>query len=491
MLCILDGWGNGSGGMYDAIHGAHKPFWDSIVSRCPRSSLYASGDDVGLPPGQVGNSEVGHISIGCGRVVLQDLLRINQEIDEVHSNPELLKFVDNLKNSKGACHVVGLLSDGGVHSMQAHMEKLISVVSGFGIRVYVHAILDGRDVLPSSAKKYVNQLEASIASLDAVVGTVGGRYYAMDRDNRLDRTCKAYDALAYAKGPRCENALEVVENSYGKGVTDEFIVPTVVGDYSGVSVEDGVLFINFRNDRVLQLLSMLLHRMPEVKNVLGMRQYSSKILIPSLFPPRDIQWSLGEVVAAQGLKQLRIAETEKFAHVTFFFNGGREDRFVGEDRVIIPSPDVSTYDLKPEMSAIDVTDTLVGRIRSAKYSLIVVNYANADMVGHTGNMEATKRAVTVVDSCLQRVYDAASDIGATMLITADHGNAEKMFDVNEGAPFTSHTESTVPFVVCNMQREISLADGRLCDIAPTILEIMKIAQPPEMTGRSLLRPSSL
>ena len=490
MLCILDGWGNGSGGRYDAIHGAQKPFWDSVVSQCPRSSLYASGDDVGLPPGQVGNSEVGHISIGCGRVVLQDLLRINKEIDEVHKNPELVAFVDKLKGSGGACHVVGLLSDGGVHSMQAHMEKLISIVAGFGVKVYVHAILDGRDVLPSSAKRYLSQLNTNTASLDATVATVGGRYYAMDRDNRLDRTCKAYDALAYGKGPKCVSALEVVETSYSSGVTDEFIVPTVIGDYSGVSVEDGVLFINFRNDRVLQLLSMLLHRMPEVKNVLGMRQYSSKISIPSLFPPRDIRGTLGEVVAAHGLKQLRIAETEKFAHVTFFFNGGREDTFVGEDRVIIPSPNVSTYDLKPEMSAIDVTDTLVERIRSTKYSLIVVNYANADMVGHTGNMEATKRAITVVDSCLQRVYDAASGTGATMLITADHGNAEKMFDVNEGTPFTSHTGSTVPFVVCNTRREISLADGRLCDIAPTILELMKIAQPPEMTGCSLLRPTS-
>ncbi|EOA61957.1 2,3-bisphosphoglycerate-independent phosphoglycerate mutase [Anaplasma phagocytophilum] len=490
VLCILDGWGNGSGGRYDAIHAAYTPFWDTVVSCCPMSSLSASGTDVGLPSGQVGNSEVGHISIGCGRIVLQDLLRINLEINEVHKNPKLLDFVRDIQVKGGVCHMIGLLSDGGVHSLQAHMETIIEVITGFGIKVFIHVILDGRDVPPRSAEKYIGMLNAKIEHLDAEIATVAGRYYAMDRDNRLDRTCKAYDAIAYATGPRSGSAMEALEKSYNSGVTDEFMVPTVIGDYDGMGAEDGVLFTNFRNDRVLQLLGMLLHRFPEVSNVLGMRQYSEKMRIASLFPPREIHRSLGEVISERGLKQLRIAETEKFAHVTFFFNGGREEPFTGEDRIIIPSPDVSTYDLKPEMSAVEITDSLVERINSQQYALTVVNYANADMVGHTGNMEAAKKAVTTVDSCLQRVFYAAVNAGAVMLITADHGNAEKMFDVQNDSPFTAHTSSMVPFVVCNADGDISLSDGRLCDVAPTVLELMNIPQPSDMTGCSLITKNS-
>ncbi|MDB1134987.1 2,3-bisphosphoglycerate-independent phosphoglycerate mutase [Candidatus Anaplasma sp. TIGMIC] len=486
VLCILDGWGNGTGGKYDAIHGAHKPFWDSVVARCPRSSLSASGEDVGLPPGQVGNSEVGHISIGCGRVVLQDLLRINLEIKDVRQNPKLLDFVRKIADRGGVCHMVGLLSDGGVHSHQAHMEALIQAVTGFNIKVLVHAILDGRDVPPSSAKRYIEGLNARVGHLNVEIATVSGRYYAMDRDNRLNRTSKAYCAIAHAEGEKRGSALEAVERSYGDGITDEFVVPVVIGNYRGIMPEDGVLFTNFRNDRVLQLLDMFLSKLPEVSGMLGMRRYSKKLNIESLFAPVDLNGTLGEVVSECSLKQLRIAETEKFAHVTFFFNGGREAPFDGEDRVIIPSPKVSTYDLQPEMSAIAVTDSLVERIHSNEYALVVVNYANADMVGHTGNIEAAKRAVEAVDSCLQRVFDAANRTGAIMLITADHGNAEKMFDIQNGSPFTAHTSSTVPFVICNAGREVKLADGRLCDVAPTVLELMGIRKPDAMTGLSLL-----
>ena len=486
VLCILDGWGNGSGGKYDAIHAAKKPFWESVVPRFPRSSISASGEDVGLPAGQVGNSEVGHMSIGSGRIVLQDLPRINLEIDEIHKNPRLIKFVNDIRDGEGACHLIGLLSDGGVHSLQAHIEALVAAVDGLGVKAYVHVILDGRDVPPSSARKYISLLDSKMGSLNAEVATVSGRYYAMDRDKRFDRTLKAFDAIAYARGPQCDCAMQVVKESYENGITDEFVVPTVIRGYKGIGKEDGVLFANFRKDRVLQLLCMFLDELSDIKSVLGMRQYSQKICIPSLFPPVDVQRTLGEIVSEAGLKQLRIAETEKFAHVTFFFNGGREDPFAGEDRVLIPSPHVSTYDLQPEMSAVAVTDSLVERINSKRYSLIVVNYANADMVGHTGNIEAAKSAVSVVDGCLQRVFDATQSVGATMLITADHGNAEKMFDDSSDSPYTAHTSSTVPLVVCGSNLPVRISDGRLCDIAPTVLELMKIDKPEEMTGSSLL-----
>ncbi|MGN7678157.1 MAG: 2,3-bisphosphoglycerate-independent phosphoglycerate mutase [Anaplasma sp.] len=486
VLCILDGWGNGSGGSCDAIHAAHKPFWESVVSQYPRSSLCASGVDVGLPEGQAGNSEVGHVSLGSGRVVQQDLQRINSEIKEVHNNPALVKFVEEIKSKGGACHIIGLLSDGGAHGLQEHIVTLISVLSKLRIKVFVHAILDGRDVPPRSAKTYIGSLNNSIRECDASIATVGGRYYAMDRDNRLDRTEKAYNAMAFAQGPRYDSALAAIERSYAEDVSDEFLVPAVIGDYSGFSSSDGILITNFRSDRILQILNMILHKSPEVSSVLGMIQYSEKIQVPCLFLPRSIHNTLGEVISMRGMKQLRIAETEKYAHVTFFFNGGREDPFPGEDRIVIPSPKVSTYDLKPEMSAFAMTEVLVQNIESMKYSLIVVNYANADMVGHTGNMEAAKKAVSTVDECLRMVFDAVKKTSSTMLITADHGNAEKMFDVQCGTPFTAHTSSTVPLVLCNSDKQFGLADGRLCDVAPTILELMQMSKPEEMTGASLL-----
>ncbi|KAF2281950.1 hypothetical protein GH714_042774 [Hevea brasiliensis] len=443
VLCILDGWGNGDGSECDAIHAAHKPFWESVASRCPRSSLSASGEDVGLPATQVGNSEVGHISLGAGRVVPQDLQRINAEIGGIHSNPYLLQFVDALRNGSGVCHIMGLLSDGGVHGLQDHITKLVQVFAELRVQVMIHAFLDGRDVPPRSAKKYVTALGEVVHSCGASIATVSGRYYAMDRDNRLDRTEKAYEAIALARGPRYRDAITAVESNYSDGISDEFLVPSVIGDYQGFSPGDGILLTNFRSDRIVQILSMILHRSQEVSNVLGMVRYSEKI-----------QW--------------------------------RERRTISrEDRVIIPSPQVSTYDLQPEMSAFPMTEVLVKHIESKQYSLVVVNYANADMVGHTGNLEAVKKAISVVDTCLQMVFDATRKAGATMLITADHGNAEKMFDTR-GTPFTAHTSNTVPLVLCNCDKRFGLIDGRLCDVAPTILELMKIAKPDEMTGSSLL-----
>ena len=488
VLCILDGWGDCNGESCDAIHAASKPFWESVVAKCPSSSLSASGVDVGLPEGQVGNSEVGHISIGSGRVVLQDIQRINLGICDVHNNPELLNFVNAVKRGGGVCHIMGLLSDGGVHSLQSHMEQLIRVVGKFGIKVYIHAFLDGRDVPPYSAKKYVGMLNAAIDGEDAKIATISGRYYAMDRDNRIERISKAYDAMASAiSEQRYDCAEDAIEASYANGVSDEFFVPTVIGDYNGFNKEDGILLTNFRNDRVIQLLRMLLDRATCSGNILGMVRYSAAIPIASLFPPKEICNTLGEVVSKLGMKQLRIAETEKFAHVTFFFNGGREDPFVGEDRIIVPSPKVSTYDTKPEMSAPTVTDRLVENIESEKYDLIVVNYANADMVGHTGNIEAAKAAITAVDECLRRVYDAVRKAGYAMLITADHGNAERMFD-GEGTPFTAHTISTVPFVVCNSKKHVTaVVSGGLSDVAPTVLDLMQLGKPEEMTGNTLLR----
>ena len=488
VLCILDGWGDSNGESCDAIHAASKPFWESVVAKCPSSSLSASGVDVGLPEGQVGNSEVGHTSIGSGRVVLQDIQRINLGISDVHNNPELLNFVNAIKRGGGACHIMGLLSDGGVHSLQSHMEQLIRVVGKFGIKVYIHAFLDGRDVPPYSAKKYVEMLNMAIDDENAEIATISGRYYAMDRDNRIERINKAYDAMANAiSEQRYDFAERAIDASYANGVSDEFFVPAVIGDYSGFKQEDGILLTNFRNDRVIQLLRMLLDKAPCSGNILGMVRYSAAIDVASLFPPKEICNTLGEVVSKCGMKQLRIAETEKFAHVTFFFNGGREDPFVGEDRIIVPSPKVSTYDTKPEMSAPAVTDKLVENIESQKYDLIVVNYANADMVGHTGNIEAAKAAVTAVDACLQRVYDAARQAGYAMLITADHGNAERMFD-GEGTPFTAHTISTVPFVVCHSRKHVtSVASGGLSDVAPTVLDLMQLRKPEEMTGNTLLR----
>ncbi|QXK91870.1 2,3-bisphosphoglycerate-independent phosphoglycerate mutase [Neoehrlichia mikurensis] len=493
VLCILDGWGNGNNNKYDAIGTTYKPFWNNIISQYPRSNLITSGVDVGLPEGQIGNSEVGHINLGSGRIILQDLHRINTEIHNIQQNSNLLSFINKIKSKKSACHIIGLLSDGGVHSLQSHMLTLITVLATSHIKVFIHAFLDGRDTLPSSAKKYINILNEHIRQYNNVyIATISGRYYAMDRDNRLDRTEKAYNAIAFSQGEKYNDAILAINSYYASGITDEFIPPSIISNYCGLNPDDGILITNFRSDRIIQIINMITNHIKpskhiHISNILGMIQYSKNINIPCLFPKHNIQNTLGEIISNHNLFQLRLAETEKFAHVTFFFNGGREELFKNEERIIIPSPKVLTYDLKPEMSAYEVTDHLISSINLKKYSLIIVNYANADMVGHTGNIEATRKAIATIDICLGKILKSIKKNNYILVITADHGNAEEMFDSANKMPYTAHTTNSVPFIICNYNKKITLKNGRLCDVSPTILELLQIKQPIEMTGESLIQ----
>lgn len=491
VLCILDGWGNGKDSRYNAISRANKPCWDFITKNYPMSSLSTSGPDVGLPQGQMGNSEVGHMNIGSGRVITQSLQRINEEIDK--ENKILSAFINDLSEKNGTCHIIGLVSDGGVHSHQKHISKLAKIISSTGIKIAIHAFFDGRDTLPKSAIEHITTLQNDIKGFSNVeIATTCGRYYGMDRDSNFERTAKAYNAIAFAQGIRCDNAISLINESYKNNITDEFIEPVVIGNnYSGINEEDGILIANFRADRVIQLTNALLGKIKTCKPVkfssmLGVTEYN--LGIPCLFPPIDFNNTLGEVISNHGFKQLRIAETEKYAHVTFFFNCGRKDPFLGEERVFIPSPKVTTYDLKPEMSAFKLTESLVKHINSQEFKLIVANYANADMVGHTGNIDAAIQGVEAVDKCLAKVLDAIQKIDNTALvITADHGNAEDMFDEESSMPNTAHTLNPIPFIVyTNPKKEIKLKNGRLCDIAPTVLKLLNIDKPREMTGKSLI-----
>ncbi|WP_395463339.1 2,3-bisphosphoglycerate-independent phosphoglycerate mutase [Wolbachia endosymbiont of Cantharis cryptica] len=491
VLCILDGWGNGAkNSKYNAISNANPPCWQYISSNYPKCSLSACGADVGLPGGQIGNSEVGHMNIGSGRVVMQSLQRINQEIETIENNANLQRFINDLKSENGICHLVGLVSDGGVHSHQKHISTLANKISQHGVKVLVHAFLDGRDTLPNSGKKCIQEFEESIKSNDIRIATVSGRYYAMDRDNRWERTIEAYEAIAFAKAPRHNDAISLIENNYQNNITDEFIRPAVIGDYQGIKPEYGVLLANFRADRMIQLASILLGKTDYIEvakfsSILSMMKYKEDLEIPYIFPPTSFANTLGQVIADNKLQQLRIAETEKYAHVTFFFNCGKEEPFYGEERILIPSPKVKTYDLQPEMSAFELTEKLVEKIHSQEFALIVVNYANPDMVGHTGNIKAAEKAVLAVDNCLAKVLNALKEVGNTALIvTADHGNVECMFDEANNTPHTAHTLNKVPFIVsCN---NLKLRDGRLSDIAPTILQLLGIKKPNEMTGSSLI-----
>lgn len=505
VLCILDGWGCRGDTSYNAIAEAYTPQWDAIIQQYPMSQLGTSGLDVGLPDGQMGNSEVGHMNIGGGRVTMQNLPKIDQAIADgsLAKNPVLVQLINTLTPNGKACHIMGLISDGGVHAHMDHVVTLARYVSEAGIQVYIHAFLDGRDTPPESGEGYIQALMQSISSLDRVdVATMSGRYYAMDRDKRWERVGAAYQAIVNAKGDAVASSpVELMQESYRQGVTDEFIRPTVIEGYPGMQEGDGFIMANFRSDRARQLLQALVD--PEFDGFerkaigfsakVGMVEYSDRLtpLLATLFPAEKLTATLGEVVSKAGLKQLRIAETEKYAHVTFFFNGGVESVFEGEDRILVPSPDVATYDLQPHMSAPEVTEELVQAIHSGDYGLIVVNYANTDMVGHTGNMKAAVAAVEAVDKCLGALRQAVEEEGAVMLITADHGNAEMMVDSESGEPHTAHTLNPVPFVVIGTQHagieaEIALQSGKLCDIAPTILRLMQIPQPVEMTGRSLL-----
>ena len=492
ILCILDGWGNGENNKFNAIAQSYKPCWDNIISQYPKSHLITHGSDVGLPDGQIGNSEVGHVNLGSGRIVLQDLCKINSEIKNIKNNHHLLKFINKIKKNNGICHIAGLLSDGGVHSLHTHMLDIIKALSDFQIQVAIHIFLDGRDTPPISAIKYINILCKHIKYLNDVnIATISGRYYSMDRDNKLDRTAKAYNAMAFGDAKRYENPLLAVQDNYNAGITDEFILPCVIGNYNKMNPHDGFIMTNFRSDRVIQIIKMITGDIKTdnhitLENTIGMVKYSDCINIPCLFPNNNITNTLGEVIANHQLHQLRIAETEKYAHVTFFFNGGKEDMFKNEDRIIIPSPSVATYNLMPEMSAKEVTDTVIEKIKLQKYSLIILNYANADMVGHTGNIEATKQAITTLDQCLNKILNCIQSTNYVLVITADHGNAEEMFDVKNNMPYTAHTLNPVPFIICNYSKQIKLRNGKLCDVAPTILEILNIKKPKEMTGVSLI-----
>ena len=498
VLCILDGWGHSETSENNAIRQARTPTLDRLYASCPHALIDASEHEVGLPAGQMGNSEVGHMNLGAGRIVLQDLPRIDRAVEtgEIRENPVLKDFIARLQDSGGTAHVMGLLSPGGVHSHQDHLAALCGLLSEAGLEVKFHAFLDGRDTPPASALGYLRDFIASAP--EAEIATVSGRYYAMDRDQRWDRVERAYRALVLAEGRTAKDAAGAIEASYAVEATDEFVEPTVIGGYAGMAAGDGVLMGNFRADRAREILAALLDpdfegferpRVVGFAAAAGLVEYSEthNRWLTTLFPPGDIADSLGEVTAKSGLTQLRIAETEKYAHVTFFLNGGREAVFEGEERILIPSPKVATYDLKPEMSAFELTETLVAAIDDGRFDLIVVNYANGDMVGHTGKLEAAVQAVETVDSCLGRVLAAVERAGGRLLITADHGNAEKMKDSETGDRHTAHTMNKVPIVLAGGPAGSNrLSDGRLADVAPTLLALMGLPQPAAMTGRNLL-----
>jgi 2,3-bisphosphoglycerate-independent phosphoglycerate mutase len=512
VLCILDGFGYREEVEHNAIKQASTPVYDALWESAPRAMVATSGLDVGLPDGQMGNSEVGHTNIGAGRIVLQDLPRIDAEIAEgtLAGNASLQSFISKLRASGGACHLMGLLSPGGVHSHQDHMVALAKIVSNAGIRVWVHGFLDGRDTPPKSAGGFAQTFIQGLGST-AQIATLSGRYYAMDRDKNWDRVGAAYEALTNgnAGSKTFEDPIEAIAASYADNVTDEFLMPISSAAYPGMDGSDGILMANFRADRAREILSALLD--PALDGfersgpktfaaAAGMADYSEahNAFMSTLFPSDDLHGTLGECVAKAGKTQLRIAETEKYAHVTFFLNGGREDLFDGETRKLIPSPKVATYDLQPEMSAPEVTDELVSAIENNAYDLIVVNYANGDMVGHTGIMSAAIKAVEAIDACLGRLQDALIKSGGTMLVTADHGNVELMQDHTSGAPHTAHTTLDVPLLMVNAASvgdDIKLNSGKLSDLAPTLLHILGLECPPEMTGHSLLahadRPAAL
>ncbi len=502
MLLILDGWGYRKNITKDnAIEQGHTPNWHSLLETCPHCFVETSGYDVGLPDGQMGNSEVGHTNLGAGRVVMQDLPKIDLAIKDgsLEKNPTLVEMINKLKETKGTCHLMGLMSPGGVHSHQKHIEAMCAILHKNNIPVCVHAFLDGRDTPPQSAKEFLAEFEQNIHNFTGVkVATISGRFYAMDRDKRWDRVEKAYNNIVLADGQRYASSQEAIVASYNNGVTDEFVVPAVIGDYQGAKDGDAVLMINFRADRAREILYALgdkdftgfeRKKIVHFVELVGMVEYSvdHNRFMKTIFAPEALKNIFGEVVANHGLTQLRIAETEKYAHVTFFFNGGEEKEFKGEDRILINSPKVATYDLKPEMSVYEVTAALTDAIEKQKYDVIICNFANGDMVGHTGIMDAALKAVAAVDDCLGKVMKAIKDVNGVLFVTADHGNVEKMVDEKTGEPYTAHTVGKVQAVLYNAEPPIKgLNDGRLADVSPTLLDLMGIEKPQEMTGKSLI-----
>ena len=502
MLLILDGWGYRRPVTTDnAIEQGHTPNWHKLIETCPHGFVETSGLDVGLPNGQMGNSEVGHMNLGAGRVVMQDLPKIDQAVENgtLAQNPVLIELIDTLKKTNGTCHLMGLMSPGGVHSHQNHILALAEILNKNGIKVAVHAFMDGRDTPPQSGKGFLETFEKGIKNLENVkMATVSGRFYAMDRDKRWDRVELAYDNIVLASGKRFENVLEAMDITYAENVTDEFVVPCVIGDYEGAKDGDAVLMANFRADRAREILYALSDKefsgferkkVVQFAMSVGMAEYSldHNRFMKTLFAPEELKDIFGEIISNAGLTQLRIAETEKYAHVTFFFNGGEEREFKGESRILIASPKVATYDLKPEMSVYEVTDKLVDAIENRKFDVIICNFANGDMVGHTGIMEAALKAVGAVDENLGRVMDAIKKADGILLVTADHGNVEKMIDEKTGEPYTAHTVGKVQAALFNGPQNVrGLKDGRLADISPTLLDLLGLKQPKAMTGKSLL-----
>lgn len=498
VLMILDGFGI-AGKEGNAIVAANTPQLDKILKENPVTKIGASGMDVGLPDGQMGNSEVGHTNIGAGRIVYQELTRITKSAQdgEMDRNPALVKAMESAKANGKALHFMGLLSDGGVHSHNTHLYALLEMAKRMGLeKVFVHCFLDGRDVPPSSGKDYVAQLLKKLEEIGVgKVATVMGRYYAMDRDNRWERVEKAYAAMVYGEGEKAECPVCAVQNSYDKEVTDEFVMPTVCEGAEPVAAGDSVIFYNFRPDRAREITRTLVD--PDFSgferkngffplNFVCMTQYDATMPnVDVAYKPESLENTFGEYISQKGMTQLRIAETEKYAHVTFFFNGGVEKQYPGEDRILVKSPSVATYDLQPEMSAYEVTDKMVEAVKSGKYDALILNYANCDMVGHTGVFEAAVKAVEAVDACVGRVVEAVKEMGGCVLLTADHGNADKMVE-NDGSPFTAHTTNPVPFCVINHPCTLR-AGGRLADIAPTMLKILGLPQPAEMTGESIIQ----
>jgi len=505
---ILDGWGIAPAGPYNAATTALTPHLDSYFADYPNTKLEASGEDVGLPAGQIGNSEVGHLNIGSGRIIYQDLSLISHSIKEgtFFKNKVLLEALKHAKEKGSSLHLLGLFSDGGVHSHIDHLKALLEMAKAEGLhKVYVHAFLDGRDVPPQSAVPYVQDLERFMQEKDiGCFATVSGRYYAMDRDKRWERLEKAYRNMILRDGAVFASAEEGIKASYAAGVNDEFVVPFCVaqkneapaaGEKSAACIrkDDSVIFYNFRPDRARELTRALhdeefpyFARPAEARPVymVGMTQYDATIDIPTAYPPEHYEDTLGEVLAKNGLQQLRIAETEKYAHVTFFFNGGVEEPNAGEDRILIPSPKVATYDLQPEMSAPLVTEKLLKALDEDKYDVVILNFANPDMVGHTGIMEAAVKAMETIDACAGKIVEKIQSLGGVICITADHGNLEKMQN-EDGTPCTAHTTNKVPFIVISKEK-YQLHEGRLADIAPTLLKFLKIEQPKAMTGKSLI-----
>ena len=507
VLIVLDGWGYSENTIFNSIHSAKKPIWDNIWKNYPRTLINASGIDVGLPSTQMGNSEVGHMNIGSGRIVNQEFTRITEAIEDgdFNTNEILYPALQETANKGKALHILGLLSPGGVHSHQDHIFALMELAVQLGLKkIYLHAFLDGRDTPPRSAEEYMHDAQVKMRELGVgKFASITGRYYAMDRNKHWDRTKLGYDLIANGKAEyQSEDAFIAVDKAYARGETDEFIKPTAIvreGEKPVVvNDNDIIIFANYRSDRARQLAQAFTDPefdhfdrgiMKKLQSFISMTQYKADFNFPTAFPPEQIENSLGEYIADQGLQQLRIAETEKYAHVTFFFNGGEERVFKNEDRILVPSPHVATYDLKPDMSAFEVTDKLIEAINSEKYDVIICNYANADMVGHTGNFDAAVKAIETIDECLGRIVDTTTKIGGEIFITADHGNAEQMksyiTEKVKADAHTAHTMNLVPFIYIGRPAQALPGNGALCDIAPTMLQIMGFDKPDEMTGKCL------